>query len=94
MKVDMRAPMDGQGEYLLSIEAETDLESTALAHFSKAHDETFELRVVFRVPNRAISGWGSRRGGEPVKAVYLAWDERKEFAKPAETPATPGEPNG
>ncbi len=81
MKADMRVPASGGTEYLLVIEAETDLERGALAHFVRATpvgypetapDAAQELRVVFAVPHRDPGNTGARS----IAAAFIGWDKR------------------
>ena len=87
MKADMRVPASGGTEYLLVIEAETDLERGALAHFVRAApvgspetapDAAQELRVVFAVPHRDPGNTGARS----IAAAFIGWDQRTPYSKP------------
>ena len=88
MKADMRVPASGGTEYLLVIEAETDLERGALAHFVRAApvgspetapDATQELRVLFAVPHRDPGNTGARS----IAAAFIGWDKRAAAEAPA-----------
>lgn len=72
MKADMRAPVDGGKDYLLYVEAETDLERSVLAHFVERRTDDRELRII-----HAVSGHGSAGN---VEKVFMAWGERKAYA--------------
>ena len=89
MKADMRVPASGGTEYLLVIEAETDLERGALAHFVRAApvgspetapDATQELRVLFAVPHRDP---GEHRRARSIAAAFIGWDKRAAAEAPA-----------
>ena len=80
MKADMRAPMAGGTEYLLIIEAETDLEKTVLGHFARsAMDAARELRINYAVPVGRESGCGGLNfndQGCATRAIFLASEAR------------------
>lgn len=83
MKADMRAPLEGGTDYLLIVEAETDLEKTALAHFAKqtAHAER-ELRITLALPTheRGAGGLNFTEKAGAVQSVFIAWDRRVALA--------------
>ncbi len=97
MKCDMRAPKDGGTDYLLIIEGETQLEQTVLAQFARFQGPSSlqtnpqdgeELRIIFAAP---IST--PQFDAPAIKAMYLAWQPRTEYTKPAAA-AEAGDTNG
>jgi len=79
MKADMRAPVDGGKDYLLYVEAETDLERSVLALFVDRRTDDREIRIV-----HAMSGHG---GAGNVEKVFMAWGARKPYVPVADAEA-------
>lgn len=76
MKADMRVPTEPGGQYLLVIEAETELEKGALAHFGvEAQHAARELRVMYMAPGK------SKMFGDAPScvAIFVATDARKAY---------------